>query len=380
MDTQNTKQETELTPKEIKQIKRYCIFPKLVLPAVFGALMMPFVMIVLTMINEIGLNAQADHTIELLFIMMGICIVWIFIYAYGLLGPRSGMKKKKWKQILNKITAAQQSVTGDEAIVSGVGLTNVGHFLQGSDSSTVSAFGTAAQIAGTIGTMAAVGKQMNQVQGNAMAVADMARIKIPSLRKYRLALLLLPSLLMTILFFPIFRESVLDNRQMNETIAIRMEQLEKTMQDDFTVTQKDDPFHRDFDDCSIEFTAKDDSENQILRVTFEEKGTITELRWSMDEDSALSREENIRHMTELINASADKILSADIPLWIDPPENFFSIPEPVITEFLQTPENEETSGSVTQDHTWYFLNLRMHNSSSALPNELHYTIESRVYR
>lgn len=75
---------------------------------------------------------------------------------------------------------------------------------------------------------------------NALAAARMSRIKIPSVRKYQLTLFLLPSFIVAILFIPIFRESVLDNRQMTETIAIRMEQLEEMMQDDFMVTLKDD--------------------------------------------------------------------------------------------------------------------------------------------
>ena len=182
MDVKNAKQETELTPKEIRQIKRYCIFPNLVLPAVIGALVMPFVGLLLSMINDIALNAQADHTTGVLYIMIGIAVVWIIIYAYGFLGPRGGMKRKKWKKILEKVTAVQISVTGDDVIVSGVGLANVGRLMRESDSETVSAAGTAAQIAGSIETMAAVGKQMDQVKENALAVARMAKIKIPSVR------------------------------------------------------------------------------------------------------------------------------------------------------------------------------------------------------
>lgn len=233
MDEKNTKQETELTPREVRQIKRYCIFPNLVLPAVIGALIAPFVLIVLTMINDVALNAQEDHSVEVQWILMGIAAVWLGIYAYGFLGPRSGMKGKKWQRILKKIAAEQNPVTGDEIISSGVGRVNAGRFMQKSDSETISAAGTAAQIAGSIQAMSAVGKQMDQVKENALKVARMSGIKISSVWKYQLTLFLLPSLISIVLFIPIFRESVLDNRQMNDTISMRMEQLENIMQDGF---------------------------------------------------------------------------------------------------------------------------------------------------
>lgn len=377
MDAKNTKQETELTPKEIRQVKRYCIFPNLVLPAILGALVMPFVELLLSMINDIALNAQEDHTTGVFYIMIGIAVVLIGIYAYGFLGPRSGMKRKKWQQILRKVTVAQNPVTGDDVIVSGVGLANVGRLMGESDNNIVSAAGTAAQIAGSIETMAAVGKQMDQVKENALAVARMSGIKIPSVRKYQLMLFLLPSLIISILYIPIFRKSVLDNRQMNETIAIRMEQLEEVMQDDFIVALKDDPYHRKSDRCNIRFEGKNDAANPVLDVTFAEKGNIESINWSIDEDNTLSREENIRRISEFINISGAKILSTDIPLWLEPPENFLFIPDPMIQEFLQTPENEELSSFFQQDDTSHFLSRLILNSSS-FPNELHYSLDVRI--
>lgn len=378
MDVKTTKQETELTPKEIRQIKRYCIFPNLVLPAVIGALVMPFVGLLLSMINDIALNAQADHTTGVLYIMIGIAVVWLIIYAYGFLGPRSGMKRKKWQQILKKVTVVQNSVTGDDVIVSGVGLANVGRLMRESDSETVSAAGTAAQIAGSIETMAAVGKQMDQVKENALAVARMSKIKIPSVRKYQWTLLLLPSFIISILFIPIFRESVLVNRRMNETISVRMEQLEEVMRDDFIVIQKDDPYHRNSDRCDMGFQVENDAANRLLYVTFEENGTIERISWRMDEDRTLGQEENIQRIMEFINVSAEKILSTDIPLWIEPSEDFFSIPDPVIKEFLQTPEDEKPSGFFEEDGTLHYLSLAVQNSSD-FPNELCYTLEASFH-
>lgn len=98
----------------------------------------------------------------------------------------------------------------------------------------------------------------------------------------------------------------------------------------------------------------------------------------MEEDDTLSREENIRCLTEFIDRTAEKILSADIPLWVEPSDDFFVIPDPVIEEFLQAPENEKKSSFLQREDTQYYMSRTVQNSSS-LPNELNYTIEARFH-
>lgn len=369
MDAQNAKQEIELTAKEIRQIKRYCIFPGLVIPAVIGALIAPVVTILLIMINQIALNTQTDHDFKMLLVMVGIFVAWTCIYVCCFLGPCCGIRGKKWKRILEKIAVAQASATGDNTISSGVGLLSAGRLMRASDSSALSAAGAAAQIAGTIQAMAVVGNQTKQVKEHALAVARMSGIRIPSVRKYQLMLSLLPSLLMILLFVPIFRESVLDNRQMDDIFYARMEQMEEALQDDFIVRHKDDPYHSDSEKCTISFEAKNDAQAQELDVTFGVKGTIEELSWEIGEDDALSREENIQRFQEYINTTAEKILSANIPLWLEPPEHFFSMPAPVVEEFLQIPENEDPHSFIEQDGIKYHLTRYTYNS-----NRLYYSL------
>lgn len=367
-------QKNELTPKEIRQIKRYCMMPPLAVPAVIGALIMPFVCIILIMINDIALNAQADHTMEEISVAVGISVVWLSIYAYCFLGPRYGIKRKKWKTILQKLDAVQSPVISDGAIITSVGLSNVGRLMQNSDSQIVSDAGTAAQIAGTAAAMAAVGKQMAQIEDHALTVARAWGIQVPSNRKYIWMLLLLPSLIMTLLFIPYFRESVADNNKMKETVSLRMEQMEAALQSDDMVIEKDDPYHNKMSTCEIRFYVKDDPTERYLVVSFEENGVVEEMTWHMEEDHTMSREENLNRFMEFIDTTGEKALATAIPLWQETLAGGVSVPDSVLTEYLQAPEQKDVSAHVKLEKTDYFLSRHVMQDST-LSNSLFYSVQ-----
>lgn len=367
----------ELTPKEIRQIKRYCIMPTLAVPAGLGTFPMILLSFVLMLIDGLVLHAQSLFPNALVFMIVYgvITVICVGVYIYGFLGVRAGMKRKKWKKILSKLEVAQNAVTGDFEMSSAVGRANAARLLRNSSSGALSAMGAAAQLAATADVMGQVGHQTDVVEDNARAVAEAWGIKVPRKHKFTVLVLLLPSIILCLVSIPCFHATRQENKQISAWILSQMDQLEAALGGEEIRVIRDDPYKFKSGGYNITFQIKDDPMERKMVIEFRTNGKIRTAAWNSNEDAALSYEENLSDFLKYVNTTAEKILMTTVPLGQADRENCFDVPESVLEEYLQTPYDGEARASQIDDFTGRYLRHHIWGTEPDISGYISYRVE-----
>lgn len=361
---------THLTPKEIRQIKKYCILPCLVLPTILGIFIMMFLWLLLFMINDLALDAHDNPYDFILFgIVVTFAIIGIVFFTCAVLIPRFGMNGKKWKNILHKLDVHQQEIRGSDTAAVGVGMTLSGNMMRRSSNETVSGLGAAAQVAGAAVSVAAIHQMSSDMAQNAHAVADAWGISVPSPKKYKLMLLLLPALILTISFIPSFMHAAQAKEHKQQVVLQTMEQLTEALQTDTRYISFNDPRESSERTYHLSCHETDAPTAKYMYIIVDETGIVTDINWHMDEDTSLSREENLALLKEYVLKTESELKASDAPLWSTSFEAGNSIQGQLAQAYLE-PSGEKISSASAEDGNVKYKLLYSANGS----NYLYYSV------
>lgn len=369
--------ETQLTPKEIKQIKRYCVLPRLATPSFLSIFLVLAVWLLMVMIDDIGFDAHFSAYREaLMYVMLGIVCVLLVVVCCAALIPRFGMNGKKWKAILEKLEVHQQEIRGQEAAALGVSMNLAGNLMRKSDNDTVSGAGAAAQVAGAAMAAVAVHQMTADMARNAMAVVEAWDIPVPKYKKYRRAILLVPVLLMIALHVPEFVLSSQAKEEKKQIVAQTADQLEQAFQREDWKSSKPNTDGSTMDNYHFTSRIKDDPADRYVYITIHEDGVIMEISWHMLEDPSLSREENLEQLRAYVQESGALLQSSGAPFWTDTFETHSRLQGEVTREYLEAAPGENVFTSEEDGNTEYGLSYMVDNDTEEPENYMYYTVES----
>ena len=369
-------QKTELTPKEIKQIKRYCVMPRLATPAFLSIFLVLAVWLLMVMIDDIGFDAHAGaYRDALMWIMMGMVGVLLTVVCCTALIPRFGMNGKKWKAILEKLEVHQQEIRGQEAAAMGVSMNLAGNLMRKSDNDAVSGVGAAAQVAGAAMAAVAVHQMTADMARNAMAVAEAWNIPVPKYKRYRRAMLLVPVLLMVLLYVPEFMASSRAKEEKKLIVAQTADQLEQAFQREDWKNSKPNTDGPTMDNYHFSSRIEDDPADRYVYITIHEDGVVTEISWHMLEDLSLSREENLEQLRAYVQESGAVLQSSGAPFWTDTFETDSRLQGEVTREYLEAAPGEDVFTSEEDGNTEYGLSYMVDDDTQNPENYMYYKVK-----
>lgn len=325
-----------LNEQEKRLIKRYCIMPALASTFLTMALLIGGVWILLVMIGDLALHGSF-YGIGL-YVYLGIAAAYTIAFCICFLVPRIGMKKNKWKQIVEKAQVEMSNKDYSSKIAFALGTKAVGTLLDMTDNPKAEAAGDVFDAVSAISSVSTVVQMTNEIGRNAKAVAAVFGIKIPKAKKYIAAVVLLPIILLPAVYIPHFVQS---KQNSDSEIAIASKsvyELQKALEKDCDNVYIDDPkekYNSDGYKVSGYLYPSDSDNKSYVSVEVGNDGIISDIRYSVDVDISKSKEENLERakldilkLNVMINDSGVKAKSYNM---LDE----CSIPEEFVTQFKE---------------------------------------------
>ena len=368
------KENEKLTEKEVRQIKKYCLMPRLVMPILGGIALMLVVIVIMQMIADIGFDARQTQYRDVLFIVvMVICGVLTVAMCCFMMIPVCGMRGKKWGKILSKLMVSQQAIQGREAAVAGMGLGALAGQMKKSDNDTISGMGTAAQVASFAAGATAAHQMSASAAANASAVADAWDIPVKKYKGLRRLCLLLPALLMIVLHIPecvmanqASQQRVADINRMEDQIELAMEQTGRKV---FRPTVRSD-MHAFY----IQFTDEEVPYQPQVKFDIDESQLVTSLSWSVVENPDLTPEENVANLQKFMESTLVQIRSCPVNFWSEHIASDSQLTMILAEKYLQDPTAEHIHMDTydmdmgQEETTFSFTVYRSYDGT----NELHF--------
>lgn len=368
---ENKTEKPELTPKEIRQIRRYSTWPRLNIAAILGAVLVVGAWLIMTVIDQAILGAKLnDYTMFIMIAMVGLGFLNMGIYCCVVLGPICGARGKKWQNILQKTQIHQEQVGYTGQVAAGISMNLLGRQMSKSENSTASALGTAAQVAGAVTTASAVNKQLKTYAENAQNVAKEWSIPIPSVKLRKRLLVWLPSLLVILMFIPEIVSTTKANDLRDELVKQTGDQLEMV----FDGPEYDNLNNTDgsaFQDFSSYL--KDDPLDRYVNIKIGDDGTITKLSWYSNEDPTLSREENMANLVDYVNTTGELLRSSDLKFWTESFETGSILEEKLGNAYVEGAKDEKYNATLKEGETEYGFIYFLNSSSGK--NRLSFDVE-----
>ena len=213
-----------LGEKEKRQIKRYCVYPKIALPALIMSFVLCALIVPLEMIDDLVFHNAGFQPAGLItgIVLIALCVA---IFCFCALCPKFGMRRKQWLDLQERL-AVRQTQSDRSAQVAGVlAAQAAGRMLQNSDNKAAQALGDAAQIAGAVGTVTTAANMLSENANNAEAMARTYGVPIPNIKKQLIAFAIVLVLVLIAVYIPQYAKG---NQETQEKIALAAEQIDLT--------------------------------------------------------------------------------------------------------------------------------------------------------
>lgn len=167
----------QLTEQERKRIQRYCIYPKIAGAALAMAFVLPFLIILFEMIDDIVFHHEGfqDTGMTAALVLTAIELV---IFCYCALAPRFGMRGKQWKEMQRRLAVEQSEKDRSAQIAGVIGTQTAARLLKNSDNETARNLGGAAEVAAAVGAVATAADVLTESFANAKAMAEACGVPI----------------------------------------------------------------------------------------------------------------------------------------------------------------------------------------------------------
>lgn len=321
-----------LTEQEKKLIRKYCLLPSLAKACLAMALLIGIVWILLVMISDIVFNGTPY--MMGLYTYLAIVAIYTVAFIICFLIPRIGMRKEKWKQLSAKANVVLSNKDYSSQITAILGTKAAGYLLNQSEHSHVNKAGDALNALAAVGSLVTVAQMTNELSNNAKLMANVFGIEIPKPGKYVLSIVLLPIFLLTAVYIPQF---ILSKQNMDSEAAMASKSvyaLQQSLQQDCDHVYIDDPKEA-YNSNGYQVTGYlydyNTPLNSYISITVGNDGLINDIRYSIDIDIQLSKEENLEtakldilKLNVMMNDSNVKAVSDELLEEYTLPEDFIA--------------------------------------------------------
>ena len=285
-----------LSEKEWKQIRRYCVFPKIALRALIISFVLCALIVPLEMIDDLVFHNDGFQSTGLntAIALIALCVA---VFCFCALCPKLGMRGKQWLDLQNRL-AVRQTQKDRSAQVAGVLATQAaGRMLQNRDNKAAQALGGAAQVAGAVGAVSTAADMLSESANNAEAMAKAYGVPIPDIKKQLIAFAIVPILILIAIYIPQYAQG---SQETQEKIALAAEQIDLAANALAPVCERvsaDDPYekYKDYGYHVTGYLREGDFswDGAYVYLTFDEYGAITEIHYCEGVDATASLEENL---------------------------------------------------------------------------------------
>ena len=287
-----------LTRKEEKLIRKYELMSQLGLPAMLLAFASPFVWLVLCVIESLVSHTKNTNMTGM-YIMLGVVVFYIVVFAYSVLGVQCGMRGRKWRTIVDK--SMVQYIQGNHTAEIGVALGTraVGNLMSQSSNKAVQNLGKGAQIASTMITVDVVDNITEEQQDNVDSVLKANNMKPRKRSLLKTAIMWMPVLILLIAYIPIFASANEYSKEQIRVCSETLDKLERSLSEVCEYVSADDPTeYFDTDGYTITGYVRDVGEKYNSRITIEidGEGVVKEVSYWFHVDDTKSKEENLDYV------------------------------------------------------------------------------------
>lgn len=285
-----------LSENEKRQIQRYCVYPRVAFPALIMSFVTCLLLLPLEMVDDLvfhhkGFDATGVSTI---LVLVAINLV---VFCFCTLVPKFGMRGKQWRALQERLAVAQEETDCTAQVAGVIGVQAAGRLLSNSDSDAAKALGSAAQIAGAVGAVATAADILAETSTNAEAMAEAYGVTVPSVKKLRLALVVLPIAIALAAYVPQYAQA---SRELDERVSNAAEQIGVARDALASVCESvtaDDPRERykDYGYHVIGYLREDgdDAQDSYVYLDFDENGALTSVSYCAEVDINATAEENL---------------------------------------------------------------------------------------
>ena len=232
-----------LTEREEKLIQKYCLFPQIAITALIMALVLGAPFILLEMIDDLVFH-DSETLFWGLYVYLGFVVVYLVLYCYCTLRTKLGMRKEEWQELQRRLSVRQSQSDYSGAVAGSLATGATGRLMQKSQNKTVRGVGTAAEVAGAIGAVATAGAMNAEIARNAEAMAEAYGVAVPKAKKLRLALVLVPLLVLIGAYIPQYVQANAAMQQNTLIVSQRLEAVSSVLEPVCEYLSVDDPAER----------------------------------------------------------------------------------------------------------------------------------------
>lgn len=306
-----------LTEHEEKLIRRYCIYSQISIPALIMALALGVPFILLEMIDDLVFHDEASIFWGL-YVYLGFVIIYVILYCYCTLRTKLGMRKEEWQELQRRLSVRQRQSNHSGAIAGSLATGAAGRLMQKSRNKTIRGAGTAAEVAGAIGAVAAAAAISSELSCNAQAMAEAYRIPVPNTKKVRIALVLVPLLALIGSYIPQYAHAAAVMRENTVLVSQRIEAVSAALEPVCEYVSADDPaeHYQDYGYRVIGYLRgmNTDTEKCYVYISLDTTGVIESISYDEEINMALGADENLSRIEkdfETLHRALQK--AADIP-------------------------------------------------------------------
>lgn len=259
------------------------------------ALLIGVVWVILVMINDIVF--EADFYMFGLYTYLADAAVYTVGFILCLSIPRRGMKKERWRKLAEKAEVELSHKDYSGQITASLGTRAAGHLMGMSDRSGIKKAGKVVDLLAAVTTLATIVQMTDEIRKNALRIASVFTVEIPKARKYIIALILLPVVILTVVYIPHF---VVAKENADAGIAMASKSvyaLQDSLLQDCDHVSIDDP-KEEYRSSGYSVTgylySYEEPYNSYIHITVENNGLISEVRYCVDVDIWASKQENLQ--------------------------------------------------------------------------------------
>lgn len=325
-----------LTEQEKKKIRRYCIYPTIVLTALAVALLIGFLFFFLVMLDDMAFHSESLYMPGLI-TYLGIVAVYLVVIIVLYVKVRSAGKQQSWLRLMKKAGLLPAEYEDPESVRQIRGVNSAGNVLKRFDGTPLEQAGDAMQAAAAVQTVAMVSGSMRAVKEDALRMAEIFRIKVPRAKKYVWLLILVPVLLLTAVYIPEFAASKRTADQGRELAAAAVYEVRDALEQGCANVIVDDPLeeYRSFGYQLIGvLNDRDDKDSSRISLYVGNNGQISEVNYTLAIDIQDTKEANLervqQNVEELHGLLVNSGVGAEKPELLELPE----FPDGFLDQFM----------------------------------------------
>lgn len=274
-----------LNQEEQKRVRRYYAMPKIAIACLAVAICLGAFVIVGEMINDMVFHS---HTFQGwgLYFYFAVAAVYTIAFAACVIIPRFGMLREPWKQIVAKVSAAQEQKDFSRKAAAAIGTMAAGRLASYSDNQTAQNLGTAAQVAGGAMAVATAAEVSAEISGNAKKVAEAAGIELPKMGRIVAALIIVPVVVICGLYGLQFNQSSQASKANNAAAIQSYDAIVEAFEGEAEVRSGFSPHDTYMDSgYSIQaYASREKGLETFASVTIKYDGTIEQVYYSANVD------------------------------------------------------------------------------------------------